>query len=243
VIARAEGNSTGRHLISQNIANYQAKVENPHPAVSIFNFHYATPPDTVASNYGLGKVIGDNETGFRGTNDSQYRMEAWDFIVAGGGLFNNLDYSFTAGQEDGTFVYPETQPGGGSTALRHQYGFLKKFIEQLDFIHMHADNDAVKAEVPSWASVRALVKPGQDYLVYVRTGLGDWKKYPDRRSKFAANELSLQLALPAAEFAAEWIDTTKCVTVEKSQFGHAGGSRIFSVPGFEDDIALLVRKK
>ena len=243
VIARTEGNSTGRHLISQNIANYQAKVENPHPAVSIFNFHYATPPDTVASNYGLGKVIGDNETGFRGTNDSQYRMEAWDFIVAGGGLFNNLDYSFTAGQEDGTFVYPETQPGGGSTALRHQYGFLKKFIEQLDFIHMHADNDAVKAEVPSWASVRALVKPGQDYLVYVRTGLGDWKKYPDRRSKFAANELSLQLALPAAEFAAEWIDTTKCVTVEKSQFGHAGGSRIFSVPGFEDDIALLVRKK
>src|SRR6516225_4995563 len=41
VIARTEGNSTGRHLISQNIANYQAKVENPHPAVSIFNFHYA----------------------------------------------------------------------------------------------------------------------------------------------------------------------------------------------------------
>ncbi|HYG36884.1 MAG TPA: hypothetical protein VEC99_18975, partial [Clostridia bacterium] len=86
VIAETEKELGVRHLISQNIANDKAKVEKPHPAVSIFNFHYATPPDTVAMNYGLNKVIGDNETGFRGTNDSVYRMEGWDFIVAGGGL-------------------------------------------------------------------------------------------------------------------------------------------------------------
>src|SRR5437016_6865740 len=49
----------GRHLISQNVANNKAQVEDPHSAVSIFNFHYASPPDTVALNYGLGKVIGD----------------------------------------------------------------------------------------------------------------------------------------------------------------------------------------
>ena len=101
-------------MISQNIANGKAKVQNPHPAVSIFNFHYASPPDTVALNYGLNKVIGDNETGFRGTNDLPYRIEAWNFILAGGGLFNHLDYSFTAGHEDGTFVYPAKQPGGGN---------------------------------------------------------------------------------------------------------------------------------
>ena len=41
-------------------------------------------PDAVAMNYGLNKVIGDNETGFRGTNDTPYRTEAWDFIIAGG---------------------------------------------------------------------------------------------------------------------------------------------------------------
>ena len=65
-------------------------------------------------NYDLNKVIGDNETGFRGTNDAAYRIEAWDFLLAGGGLFNNLDYSFVAGHEDGTFAYPATQPGGGN---------------------------------------------------------------------------------------------------------------------------------
>ena len=116
VIVETERSLPARHLIAQNIANGSAKIENPHPAVSIFNFHYATPPDTVAMNYALNKVIGDDETGFSGTGDAAYRTEAWDFIIAGGGLYNNLDYSFVAGHEDGTFVYPPTQPGGGSPA-------------------------------------------------------------------------------------------------------------------------------
>ena len=65
VITETEKALRVRHLISQNIANDKAKVESPHSAVSILNFHYATPPDTVAMNYGLKRVIGDNETGFR----------------------------------------------------------------------------------------------------------------------------------------------------------------------------------
>ena len=77
------------------------------------------PPVAVAMNYGLNKVIGDNETGFRGNSDSAYRMEAWRFILAGGALYNNLDYSFAAGNEKGDYQYPATQPGGGSIALRN----------------------------------------------------------------------------------------------------------------------------
>ena len=41
-----------------NIANGRKKVEKPHPAVSVLNFHYCVPPETVAMNYDLGKVIG-----------------------------------------------------------------------------------------------------------------------------------------------------------------------------------------
>src|SRR4030095_7012222 len=91
---KSTGQAEGFHPIAQNIANNKAKVTNPHSAISIFNFHYASPPETVAMNYDLNKVIGDNETGFRGTNDLPYRVEAWSFILAGGGLYNNLDYSF-----------------------------------------------------------------------------------------------------------------------------------------------------
>src|SRR5207249_10702412 len=44
-IVAAEKELPHKHLISQNIANGSKKVERPHPAVSIFNFHYASPPD------------------------------------------------------------------------------------------------------------------------------------------------------------------------------------------------------
>jgi hypothetical protein len=232
-----------RHLISQNIANYKDHIANPDPAISIFNFHYATPPETVALNYGLNRVIGENETGFRGTNDSQYRMEGWDFMAAGGGLFNNLDYSFTAGRENGTFVFPKDQPGGGSPALRQEYGFLKRVLQSFDFIHLRPADETVKAELPTGASVRALAKPGQDYLIYIRTGLGDWKKAPDRKSTFNPGELSLQVELPKGAFVAEWLDTKKCASAERAAFNHEGGWRTLAVPAFQEDIALTVRRQ
>lgn len=166
------GSSTGElQLISQNIANGSAKVSDPHPGVSIFNFHYATPPDTVALNYQLGRVIGDNETGFRGTNDSAYRMEGWDFILAGGGLYNNLDYSFTAGHEDGSFNYPQSQPGGGTKALRKQLRVLRDFIYGFDFVHMRPDNSVFKGGAPSGLSARDLVDPGKAWAIYLRPSL------------------------------------------------------------------------
>ncbi len=85
-IVAVEKDFEHRHLISLNIANGRQQVENPHPAVSIFNFHYCVPPDTVAMNYGLNKVIGENETGFRGKDDALYRTEGWDFLIAGGSV-------------------------------------------------------------------------------------------------------------------------------------------------------------
>jgi hypothetical protein len=84
LIVSVEQTLPKRHLIAQNIANGTRTIEDPHPAVSIFNFHYASPPDAVTTNYALGKVIGDDETGFRGQADLPYRIEAWNFLVAGG---------------------------------------------------------------------------------------------------------------------------------------------------------------
>jgi len=242
VLAEAERPLGVRHLLSQNIANYKEKVENPDPLVSIFNFHYATPPDTVALNFGLNKLIGENETGFRGTNDAPYRMEAWDFIVAGGGLFNNLDYSFTAGHEDGTFVFPASQPGAGSPKLRGQFRFLSKVIHEFDFIHMRPDPDTVKASLPAGASVRALVKPDRQYLIYLRTGLGDKKNGAQGKERFAQGELSLEVALPPGRYQVEWLDPRNVCSIVRQQLNHPGGQARLANPAFTEDIALCLRK-
>ncbi|NQT54005.1 hypothetical protein HQ576_18265, partial [bacterium] len=49
-IVATENDLPNRHLISLNIANGRKRVTKPHPAISIFNFHYCVPPDTVAMN-------------------------------------------------------------------------------------------------------------------------------------------------------------------------------------------------
>jgi hypothetical protein len=180
VIVRTERGLPAKHLIAQNIANTGARIVDPHPAVSIFNFHYATPPDTVGVNYRLNKVIGDDETGFRGIDDAPYRTEAWDFIIAGGGLYNNLDYSFVAGQEDGTFDYPASQPGGGNRAFRRQMKILSDFINGFDFVRMAPDNSVIKGGAPraglGGGTARALVERGKALAVYVRkeSATGPW---------------------------------------------------------------------
>jgi hypothetical protein len=160
-------------LISQNVANYALRVVEPHPAISIFNFHYATPPDAVAWNAHLGKLIGDNETGFRGTDDGPYRMEAWDFLLAGGGLYNNLDYSFTVGHEDGTFLFPKTQPGGGGAALRGQLRTLRDFLLSFDFMHMRPDPGVLKQGPSATGSARVFAEPGRAYAIYLRRTSSD----------------------------------------------------------------------
>jgi hypothetical protein len=241
VIAAAEAGQGTPHLISQNIANNKARVDNPHPKVSIFNFHYAAPPDTVQMNYGLNKVIGDNETGFRGTNDAAYRMEGWDFTVAGGGLFNNLDYSFTAGHEDGTFAFPATQPGGGTTALRRQLRFLSEVMKKVDFVRMKPASDLVHGNLPTGVTSRVLAGQGRDYIVYLRTPATKAEHGDCRHEQFTDGQVSFELLLPAGTFRVEWLDTKACSILKEETVTHKEGDLKCAVPGFEDDIALHVR--
>jgi hypothetical protein len=171
VIVDEEKEFPAKHLISQNIANGRAKVEKPHPNVSIFNFHYCHPPDVVAMNYRLDKVIGENETGFRGKEDVLYRTEGWDFILAGGAIYNNLDYSFTTKVADGSFLAYKS-PGGGSPALRKQLRILRAFIQGFDFIKMTPDDSVIRTISIEGLRGRALVESGRQYAIYFHTPPG-----------------------------------------------------------------------
>lgn len=236
-IVATEENLPKKHLISMNIANGRKKVENPDPNVSIFNFHYCTPPDAVALNWGLNRVIGENETGFRGSHDLLYRTEAWDFLLAGGALYNNLDYSFTPDHPDGT-LSDYKSPGGGSPALRKQLGILKRFLEDFDFLKMRPDADVVKSVAPELA-VQALVEPGKQYGVYLHVPL---PKKPKAMSDHIRDgiEAELTVALPKGRYRAEWLDTKTGEITAEQTFGHPGGDRQLSSPAFDNDLALRI---
>jgi hypothetical protein len=237
VILETEKGLPQKHLISLNVANGRKKVEDPHPGVSIFNFHYCVPPDTVAMNYGLNKVIGENETGFRGRHDFLYRSEGWDFLLAGGGLYNNLDYSFTPQHPDGTFREYRS-PGGGSPELRKQLGVLKRFLEGFDFVRMRPGQSAIKS-VSGGLSASALAEPGRAYAIYLHVPIprGAKKIEEPLRDRVDA---TLVLDLPPGQYQAQWIDTKTGATVQSESFKHSGGEKSLQSPVFADDVALRI---
>jgi len=221
-IAGAEADFRAKHLIAQNIANKYQKITDPNPLVSIFNFHYAKPPNTVTDNYGLNRVIGDDETGFAGSEPGPYRLEGWDFIIAGGAVYDNLDYSFTVGREDGTAKI--NAPGGGGAVLHKQLGILRDFINGFDFIRMSPDNSVIKGRVPDKATAHALVQQGRAYAIYINGG----------------SKAQLQVGLPKGKYRVEWLDTKTGKTGKNETFEHAGGDRILNSPEYQDDIALRI---
>jgi len=228
VISEAEKDFPAKHLITQNIANGFAKIENPNPAVSVFNFHYAWPPDAVAMNYHLNKAIGDNETGFRGNSDSTYRMEGWRFILAGGSLYNNLDYSFTDRNEKGTFKFPSTQPGGGSDSLRWQLSYLKRFMEGFNFIKMRPDSSLIRKASLRPAEASVLAEPGKQYAVYI----------------YGQLPATFELMLPTGSYDLLWLDTKTGIYKNAQVARSSNGKVTISAPAYTADIALrIVRNK
>jgi collagenase-like protein with putative collagen-binding domain len=223
-IAGAEAALPTRHLIAQNISNGSCKIPDPNPAVSIFNFHYSNPPDSVALNADLHRVIAFDESGFRGTADLPYRTEAWEFILAGGAVYDHLDYSFTTAHPEGTFHFT-TSPGGGGPTLRRQLQILKQFIESFDFIPMAPDNSVIKGSPPG-ATARALAETGKAYAVYLKEG----------------SQGDLTLEIPPGRYRAEWLNPRTGEIDRREDVVHEGHSLTLASPDYSEDTALrLVR--
>lgn len=209
-----------KHLISQNIANFHYPITDADPQISIFNFHY-TLPEAVTENYHLNKVIGFNETGFAGKADATYRRQAWRFLMAGGALFNHLDYTFWPGSERGTDT-AFNAPGGGSPALRKQFGLLKKTLDAAGFIDLKPYNNS------------GIVAPGARVQV-LGNGVNKWLLYTE---PLAVQPAVLNLNLPAGNYEVVWTDVETGFIVRQQQF--SGG--ILVVPALKDLVALIRKR-
>ena len=242
VIAQTEAGSPKKHLIAQNWANGSKVVDQPNPLVGLFNFHYSRPPESVAMNRNLNRATGNNETGFDGAADATYRIQGWDFLMAGGALYNNLDYSFTVGHEDGTFAPPPATPGGGSAALRRQLRYLRAFFDEIPFWRMQpAAKDLVRG--PEDASVRTLEQPGASYAAYIHHGRAVKDGKPRFQVDGTAASRQFTVHLPPGAYTAKWRDTRSGLDakVEKFQVGSAGQEFRLTSPVYAEDIALVIR--
>lgn len=221
-IRAEESGLPNRHLIAWNACNFRAPLRSILKGADIVNFHYAYP-EAVWWNYEWNLPISYDETGFLGTEDAAYRKQAWRFLLAGGGLFNHLDYSFSVGKEDGT-DRQEKSPGGGSPALRRQFRLLREWMERLPFLAMRPARELVRHS--PGAETVALAKPGEVYAVYL-TGKGG---------------AHLLLDVPAGTYRAEWMRPEDGAALGEARVDHAGGLLRLATPQFDVDAALRLER-
>jgi len=212
------------HLIAQNYTNFRFPIRQLIPGISIVNFHYAYP-EAVTLNYGLGKAIAYDETGFLGPDDAAYRRQAWNFMLSGGGTFDGLDYSFTPGHSAGDDTAPNG-PGGGSPTFRKQLGILVQFLGSFPLHRMHLDPHTV---VHADAAVPRVLSDGST----------TWAIYLDGRNEAGSD---LKLDLPSGEFTVDWLDVTTGKTLQHAAFHPNGGKTTLQVPPYLAGIALRITR-
>jgi len=217
-ITSEESRLPWKHLIAQNYCNFRFPVRTLLPQAQIINFHYAYT-QAALENYGVGKAIAYDETGFLGRDDQAYLRQAWNFLLSGGSTFDSLDYSFSPGHEDGTDSEPNG-PGGGSVAFRHQLSILQTFLNRFSLLDLHPDLQTVQRA--AGVQARVLSNPGHEYAIYL-DGNGPTE---------------LTLVLPKARYSEEWIDIRTGAPLRSASFSHPGGPISLQSPKFTNGIAL-----
>jgi hypothetical protein len=221
-----------RALLAVNAAQGRGRVASPDPAISILNFHYASP-FAVLDNLALGRPVAFDEDGFDAPGDWSYRENAWEFLMAGGAVYDNLDYSFTVGHEDGTAVQ-EKAPGWGGPAFRRQLRVLRGFLEGFDLpalvprTSLIVGGVANAAEVVQEGTARglALANEGREYAVYVTR-----RRIADR----------LLLDVAPGSYHVTWLDPRTGVSRDGGVVTRGGDLLELPLPEYDEDLAVALR--
>ncbi len=238
LIRETEERLPKKHLIASN----QAIVD--HPEINIASYHYVHIPHAPGydSLLSLNKVISMNETmgSLKDEDANDVRVEAWDFILRGGGVYNNLSWEYTPASPTGT---------PGADTVRQYLQCLQKFISSFDYTKMKY-SPALLIKVPDSAITRLLSEPGSQYALYIHHSAPAianpapateiWK-YEACTSLFRD---TVALYLKAGRYRARWYNTSTGKWMGKQvRWKQGEGSHIFYTPLFTTDIALKISGK
>jgi hypothetical protein len=222
VLHDAESALPKKHLIARNHANFRGKIGQKDQHASVYHFHYAHP-NAVTDNWHLGQPICCDETGFNGTGDDPYRRQAWRFFLAGGAMFNHLDYSFTVEHPDGTDQ--QDAPGGGSPKLRQQLAYLKETLTNERIWEMAPMPDIVQKleNAHAWAMG---TKDKKRIIVFVEG--------------FTSAQWLLHLKLPAQRYTLQFLDpmesTSLMTLVQKTKNGEIA---VAGTPAMKESVIII----
>lgn len=221
-IEQTEASLPASHLIVW--ATQGGQPSNPDASIAGLEQGFGAPP-----GYGWNLVLADDELDEGGPDNATYRSAAWNWVLGGGGVFDNLDMSFTTTDPRG--LQPPANPAwGGGAVLRGQLGFLEHFISALPFQYMQPANQLITA-APSIGSAAVLADPAGIYVTYIDAGSGN-----------SAPRDTMTLKVTPGAYLARWYDPTTGTQIESQSLVTRAGMLQLTCPAFTTDEAILLTR-
>ncbi len=235
-IVETEKNLPKKHLISTDYSNEGVEMPKDHletyfENIAVFNHHYDAAAESVIKNYDrTDRVWSFNETGIMPTSSPEYRIQGWKYLMNGGALYNNLDFTYQVGDEDG---HGTTLFDGGHTRymactdhdVKYQMARLLEFWNQLDFVNMKPGEDCISFEY-GHVETHGFYQEGQTYVVYF----------------IGAGQPVANINISNGKYKVEWIDPRTLQPLEDLEIFIENGSYKLVGPGYLEDIVAKVTR-
>jgi len=231
-IINTEKNLPKKHILSVDYCNEgkiipREELNSYFKNISVFNHHYDKNAMSIRLNYKtIDKVFSFNETGLMPPVTSQYRTQGWKYIFNGGALYNNLDYTFQVGFEDGTGKSGfscDWYNGCDDPSVKYELANLLKFVNTLDFIHMKPNKQVIIVNYGN-ENVHPLVNVGKQYAIYFEGG----------------NKAKLMLHIPNGKYNLKWINPSDLGVISKETIAIDTGSINLLGPEYKEDVLLYI---
>ncbi len=231
-IVETERSLPKKHLISVDYTN-EGQIIPEHELntffknIAVFNHHYDRNAQSVRLNYArTNRIMSFNETGLMPPVTPQYRIQGWKYIFSGGALYNNLDYTFQVGHEDGsggTAFTCEWYSGCTDTGIKYQLAALLRFMNSIPFINMKPDYRSVALNYGD-ENIYPLIWAGHEYAVYFEGG----------------SKAKIKLHVPPGTWQVKWLQPSDLKELAVETVEIQQGSLDLIGPKYTEDILLLV---
>ena len=236
-IVETEKQSGKSHLISVDYTNEGEYIPDTLAAkylsnISVLNVHYDRDAMSLRLNAGhISKAFAFNETGLMPVYSDEYRIQGWKYMMSGGALYNNLDYTYQVGAEDGSGNAEFScswYNGCGDHDMKYQMAALLRFMEGIPFWEMLYNKEIVDVYFGNY-EVFPFVKEGALYVVYI-TGEGP--------------QIPIKVSLLKGEYEVKWLSPKdlSVLSSEKIAIQKDRGSVQFFSPAFQKDIVLKIKR-
>ncbi len=224
-----------KHIISVDYMNEGRKISMEEMRkywsnIAVFNHHYDKDAESARLNYDLNKVMSFNETGLMPPSTPQYRIQGWKYLMSGGALYDNLDFTFETGAEDGSggieFVC-NSYNGCNDKKVKFEMAALLRFMNSIDFVNMQPDDNLVTC---AWGDQNfcSLENRGKEYAIYIYGG---------------SNSGAFGIAVVPGKYKMLWINPSdaKLIKQEERKTATDGSIWIDTYPSYEEDLALVLQ--